>query len=145
MTALAYRLAAEPDLGFVFDSWINSYRDAHAAGMIAYEDWAAVMRQAIERVLARDGCELYVAHHPGEDDGKTDLYGWAALEGQLVHYVYVKRPFRRLGIARGLLGAGKVQPRFSYTCKTIIVSQLREAMPGARWTPLTARKPRKTP
>lgn len=163
MTALAYRLAAEPDLGFVFDSWIVGYRDAHAAGMIAYEDWDVVMRAAITRVLARPGVSVHVACHPGETDRQSDLYGWIAAERggpwhetmyapsyfSLVHYVYVKKPYRRMGLGKGLLDAAEVDSRFLYTCKTGALSRKdrktgtrvadSSVMRDARWDPLIAR------
>ena len=111
-------------------------------------------------VLGRSGVEVLVAHHP---DG--DLYGWLALEHDvsipehsrvsgrwvdrlvpagcpLVHYVYVKQPYRRLGIAKALLKEAGLDPRdkFFYTCKTAVVSHLD--LPCAKWMPLIARYPK---
>jgi hypothetical protein len=144
--SLAYRPAAEPDMVLVVDSWVESYRTAHAAGLIAMEDWRDIMRAQVRKVLARPGGECWVAHKPGDDGSGADLYGWLALERghsiPLVHYVYVKQNYRRIfGIGRGLFRAAGIDPaaEFSYTCKTAVVSDLRDKIPRARWTPLVAR------
>jgi hypothetical protein len=56
--------------------------------------------------------------------------------------VYVKEPYRRGGIARGLFAAAGVDPRerFFYTCKTGIGAELaRSKASRAEWRPLIAR------
>lgn len=143
MTSLAYRLARDHDRPLIVESWLSSYRTAHAAGLIAMDDWHAVMLPQIERVLARPDCATHVAYHPGEDLPGADLYGWIAAEptdaGPLVHYCYVKVAYRRMGIASGLLaaaGVDRAQP-WSYSCKTGVVSSLPLGV--GRWRPLVAR------
>lgn len=164
---LAFRPAADADLPLVVDSWAESYRTAHAAGMIAMSRWRDVMEVEIRAVLARPGCEVTVAHHPGEEGTRADVYGWIAVEhggfyvetkrrrsgrlkrvlvrvGEpLVHYVFVKRGYRRMGLARRLLVAAGVDVAapFAYTCKTGVVSRLSPKIPRARWEPLIARFP----
>lgn len=171
--SLAYRRAEERDLALVIDSWLESYRFAHAAGLIALDDWRDVMVPQVKRVLARPGVAVHVAYHPGETDQRADLYGWIAVERDyvvpvrgreridgtkpmwieklvasdcpLVHFVYVKEAYRRMGIARGLFKAARVDPtlRFLHTCKTAVVTELKRAIPRAVWSPLIARQPLK--
>lgn len=144
MKAIAYRRATEADFVFVVQSWLDSYRTAHAAGMIAMERWYLVMEPEVRAVLARPLCTAWVAHNPGGEQG-SDVYGWLALElGEgppLVFYVYVKHPYRRMGIAAGLLAhAGvDVTREWHYACRTAVCAKL--ALGRARWTPLTARFP----
>lgn len=144
--SLAYRRAAAGDETFVVYSWCASFRSSHTAGLIAMDDWRAVMEPQIRKVLSRPGGEVWVAYHPGETDHVADLYGWLAVERghalPLVHYVYVKSPFRKHGIARGLFAAAGVDPAapFFYTCKTYVVHELRHLIPAARWQPLIARR-----
>ena len=143
--SLAFRRAEEPDRPFIVDSWLESYRTAHAAGLIAMEDWRSVMGAQFERVLARPRVETFVAHHPGEVDHVADLYGWIAVERghtlPYVLYVYVKQPYRRMGIARGLFGAAGVKPDapFHHACKTAVLSDLKTKIPFARFSPLAVR------
>lgn len=165
---LAFREATELDLPFVVSSWVDSYRTAHAAGMIPMPLYERMMRECVAWVLSRPGMKIWVAYRPGEDpELKTDLYGWLAVESDvmtpvrvrkdgkwteelvpaglpLVHYCFTKQAYRRLGIARALLTAAGVPSGkpFLYACKTALVSQL--PLPGgSRWTPLIARYPKR--
>lgn len=143
MTALAYRPATEPDARFILGSWLASYRNAHQAGLISRERWNDVMGIELRDVLLRPGCVTRIAYNPGAADPGLDAYGWIAGEPSrrepLVHYCYVKHPYRRMGIARGLLAALGIDPRreFHYTCRTKVVSQL--PIPMGRHRPLIAR------
>jgi len=166
--SLAYRPADLADLGFIIDGWASSYRTSRSAGMIAMEDWDAVMHPQVKKVLQRPGCMTWVAYHPGETDHLADLYGFITVERDydihlnefvrgrhqrrvvrtdvpLVHYVYVRHRQRQNGIARGLFKAAGVNPRerFNYTCRTAEVSDLAAKIPRAEWLHLVARFPKK--
>lgn len=132
-------------------------------------DFAAVMDVTLARLLQRPGCTAWVAHNPRERS-PHDLYGFIVAEtapnvptyirgsddsfelkveagtDPLVHFVFVKRVYRRLGIARALFKVAGVDPQgaYLYTCKTSNVSKLEKAgvMPKARWFPLSARFPK---
>ena len=145
--ALAFREALDSDRALVLDSWLASFRNAHAAGLIAMADWRPVMGPQVVRLLQRPGVTVLVAYHPGEDSG-ADAYGWAAVELRtsrppLVLYAYTKQPYRRLGIARRLLERAGVNlsAEWHYAAKTGVVSKLGDKMARARWTPLAARYP----
>lgn len=143
-----YRRAREADLKFICYSWVRSYRTAHAAGMIADEDWRDVMTPQVVRVMGRPAVELWVACHPEDTDPIADLYGWIAVEHghdlPLVHYIYVKLSVRREGLARGLFAVAGVRPLepFFHTCKTGDSSSkgLRLRTPQAEWKPSIARQ-----
>ena len=156
MSSLAYRPATAADMALVLDSFVDSYRTAHAAGLILMDDWREVMWRQFERILARPGVATIVAYHPGAEPGVSDLYGWIAVapaedgkrpRPKLVLYVYVKEHYRRMGIARGLLRQAGLEPddAFEYAAKTAVVSKLRNKLPCARWNPLRARFEPKTP
>jgi len=167
--SVGYRLAVDEDMRLVVRSWMASYRYAHAAGLIAMRDWVDVMTPQIERVLSRPGCEVWVAYDPDDDDSRTDLYGWIAVERgyqeivrrlfrgkweeqleaasrPLVHYVYVKSAWRDRagvvsGVSRGLFAAASVDTdlAFNFSCKTAAVTRLKHRAPLAEWKPLIAR------
>lgn len=166
MSGLSYRRATKADFPFIIDSWVSSYKDAHAAGMIPSVIWAPVMNVAVEIVFARPDVEVWVAYVPGEETG-TDLYGWLCVERKvtvpkrqkvggrwetvrvgapdLVHYVYVKHAYRRSGICLGLFQAAGIDigKPFLYTCKTGAFTKLvAKHAPFARWAPLIARYPK---
>lgn len=138
---IAIRQATDSDRRWVISSWLDSYRTAHTAGLIAMSRWKAVMTPELESILDRPGCAVLVAYTPG-DDPDTDGLGWLCHEGHappLLHYVYVKQPYRRLGIAGTLLRRAGIDPARTllYSCKTPVVSRLH--LPLARFNPLIAR------
>lgn len=149
-----YRDAKIDDRRFVVATWASSYKSAHAAGMIASEDWATIMHAQIEKLLDRPGVRTIVAYDRVAR-GQDFLYGFIAGDPSLlvpaVFYVYVKGPFRsqegadgkRSGPrhARGLFAALGVDPArsFRFACRTAVVSRLADKIPRGRFDPGVAR------
>ena len=134
---IAHRIATAADHDFIISSWSISYKKSHTAGIIQADDWATVMRPQFAKILARSGMRTVLAH--AEDDANY-FYGWIAGDASpqsvpVVAYIYVKEPYRRKGIARGLFAALGVDPskHFVYACKTGIVSELSSKIPFARF------------
>ena len=136
-------------MAFVRESFLDSFRTAHTAGMIAMEDWDEVMGKQWEKALARPGVQIWVAYHPYEPDPLADLYGFLAVEKVRPHldyilFCYVKADFRRWGIARGLFRAADIVKPFRYAVRTPVVTRLFHAGKlegGVVWDPLTVRFP----
>lgn len=93
MEVIRFRKGGAGDVALVVDSWVESYRTAHAAGLIpncivpdhatsCTCTWNSVMRTFVQWVLQRPSVEVWVAFHPSEPEG-SDLYGWLALERQV--------------------------------------------------------------
>ena len=145
---LAYRPADDRDRRFIVDAWVSSFRTAHSAGMIAMEDWRAVMWPQVEKMLERPDVISTVAYETDDKDRLADLYGFIAADVEmsppLILYVYVKEAYRKTGIARGLFKSIGVDPSkpFHYACKTHIVRTVERKIPMAKWQPLLARFPK---
>lgn len=165
MKTLAYRLASEQDMRFILDSWLESYHDAHAAGPIPEEFYKEDMLKYIHWYLKRPDVQVWVAYHPGESpESRADMYAWAVVESniktpvrsrldgrwqtslvptdeKLVHYVYTKQGFRKLGIAKKLLAKAGVDTDHPYliSFKTGVVSSC-SLFANAKWVPLLARR-----
>ncbi len=145
MTALAHRLATDEDMPYVFGSWIDSWRNQQSAGLIPMDVYLEVQTNLIQRLLARPGCDVLVAYHPGETDHVADLYGWLCAEqtsrGPVVHYVYTRESQRKEGIARGMLLAAGIDPDgpFFFTAMTSTVKRFIGRKPKAKYEPLCAR------
>lgn len=149
-----YRDAILDDRPFVVGTWSSSYKSAHAAGMIASEDWATIMHSQIEKLIDRPGTRTIVAYDR-VSRGQDFLYGFVSGDPTLVvpvvFYLYVKGPFRsqedadgkRNGPrhARGLFAALGIDPAksFRYACRTAILSRLADKIPRARFDPGAAR------
>ncbi len=130
---------------FIIDAWIGSYRLSHSAGIIAMDDWRAVMWPTVEKLLDRAGTRTLVAV---EKRDQTAMYGFITVDtndtaSPFVFYIYVKEPYRRAGMARALFEAAGIDPRFPYryACRVALLSKLTAQMPMARWDPLSARFP----
>jgi hypothetical protein len=150
----AVRAAKASDSAFILDAWVESFRESHSAGVIPMPMYRRVYKEAIAWLLARDGMELLVACNPLDED---QVFGFLAHELGVIdrathrdipalHYLFVKQPFRRLGIARQLLAASAVntaQP-FYASFKTAVATELaRSKRLAVKWNPLFARFPKK--
>lgn len=150
---MIFRAATISDRVFIVSSWLDSYRDDPLAGMIAMDDWYPTMWPQVERLLNRPTATTIVAC---ESDDSL-LYGFICAEldharprsrrhhPPLVHYCYVKAPYRRWeprpGIASQLFDAIGIDPsgQFDYTYKTRTVNQLARKIPLASHQPMLAR------
>lgn len=149
---LVVRKMRPEDRDFVIGTWLHSYRRAPAAGLIAMDDWQAVMSPQLGKILDRPRVHVLVVAD-GDRGGAelADLFGHLVFEdlvGQplpLVYFAYVKHAYRRSGLARSLMRAAGIDPTsaFPYVCETKAVQYLREAgkLPRARWCPLLGRQP----
>lgn len=153
---VAIRAAKATDRDLIIHAWVESFRLANTAGMIAMDDWWDVMAPQVVRVLDRAGSRTLVAYETEEAGGVADLYGFITFDREpeppwrslpIVFYVYVKAPYRREGYARRLFDAAGIHPAkpFVYACSTPAEAEIRRArkIPSAQWRPLLARYPRR--
>lgn len=164
---LSYRLADFSDLPLIVDTWVESYRTAHAAGPIPMPYYHEDMEKYVRWFLERPGVRAYVAHNPEVSaETRANVFGWIAVEDDIevpqrvriggrweerllpaecpfVHYLYVKSVYRRQGIATGLMNAAGVDAgrRFLYGAKTPVVKKCRLFANGI-WSPLAPRFPK---
>jgi len=134
---------------FVLDGWLKSYKNAHAAGLIDAFDWYSTMIPQLDKICGRPGVRTLVAFNKERPpDDVAGLFGFICGEPDsnppFVYYVFVKEPYRRMGIARGMFEALGVNPsaRFDYAAKTGVLSypaNLSLKIPLARWNPQGAR------
>jgi len=98
------RLAKPEDLNFIFSCWLRNYRHssqfAKKVSNAVYYKWH---HKVIERIIGR-GAQVRIAHPIGEPD---IILGFSCLElfedAPLIHFIYVKKAFRGMGIAKALL------------------------------------------
>ena len=126
----ALRKAAAADVPFILNSWLRSHYDAWAEphGIPKGRYYAETHRSAC-LTLARAECLLAV-----NPEDETHLLGYVVWEPGTLHYVYVKHPYRREGLASRLLEATGLQRGFHYTHHTEAGRALALRM-GAHFNP----------
>ena len=106
------RKGCAEDLPLVYDSWVNSYRGSYFAEGMKHAglSYSRFQDMLIKNILGRDSSSLTVAvwdsGGDGGDDADAPVVGWACTEGSVLHYVWVRTPWRgpETGVARALLG-----------------------------------------
>lgn len=105
MTDISIRSHRDSDLPFIFNSWLKSYKTrSQFARRITDEVFYQWHKRVIERILGREALVLVATP---SDDSNTIL-GYLVMERQgeqaVIHFAYVKTSFRKLGIAKQLMG-----------------------------------------
>jgi GNAT superfamily N-acetyltransferase len=94
------REMVDADRNYVLSSWIRSYAGKSREAR-DYTDRGAFARDyspVVQALVARS--RVLIAALTEEPD---IIVGWAAVEGETLHYVLVKPRWRQLGVARWLL------------------------------------------
>lgn len=99
------RPVASTDVDFLISSWTKSYRQSYFAQKIPNEIYFTEHKKIIARRF-QDSSAL-IAYHDRDEDQICGYIVYAPAKHRtaclLVHYVYVKHPFRRLGVGKALL------------------------------------------
>lgn len=122
---IAMRHPHKEDIPFIFNSWLHSYRHSLHVKNISNTVFYSEHHKVLERLFKR--CEAKIACDPTD---QNQIYGYIVYEritGVLVvHYVYVKQPYRKLGLCKQLLSAAGRNPgeAFAYTHETFMGNRL---------------------
>lgn len=122
---VSLRLANAQDVGFIFSSWLKSYKSSKFCEGIPSEVYYAEHHKIIENLLKN--YNVLVACN---QEDTTQLYGFmcAGNTGNIftIHYTYVKYTFRKMGIGKVLLEGFNHNPEYAsiYTHNTRICKSL---------------------
>jgi GNAT superfamily N-acetyltransferase len=104
MSLCNYRSYHEDDRNFILNSWLKSYKDSMVCKEIPSEIYYETQRELVSKVL--DGAQVLVACSPESD---KQIFGYIAYEHPgLIHYIYVKFPYRKFGIGTSLMEQSEV-------------------------------------
>ena len=100
MSEPTLRVATPEDLRFVHSSWHTNHWKTWAHKHVSREVYNAGQDRRINLAVARS--TVLVAYFPEVPD---EVLGWACIEEapEVLHYVYVKGVYRRMGIGTGLV------------------------------------------
>jgi GNAT superfamily N-acetyltransferase len=117
-SALAYAIRSPipSDEKFVYKVWLDSYRvTGPMVKQVRDRIFFAYHHRVIEHILARPTTSVLVA---SPEDAPEVIYGYLVCEPEwtgderegIIHWLYVKSSWRRLGIATALLAASGIDP-----------------------------------
>jgi hypothetical protein len=116
----AFRDPTATDVPFLLNSWLKSSRDVGDHALMTNAVYYDGFREECVRKLAI--ARVTIACNPQDPD---QIYGWLCWgdDPQTVHYVYVKHPYRKFGVAKSLLadalpGFGKRQTAITTLSRT---------------------------
>lgn len=103
------RKAEEGDIGFIFNSWLKSYRGSMFAKTMTNTTYYTEHHKVVEKILK---------HHPTviacNEEDPTQVYGYinaGYVDGIFcLNYIYIKHTYRNLGIGKALLNAYEHDP-----------------------------------
>jgi ribosomal protein S18 acetylase RimI-like enzyme len=96
------RPANQEDVGFIFNSWLRSYKPSFFSRLIDNRVYFENHHKLLEN-LAKTSTFTIAC----DKDDPSQIYGYICYEKiqgiSAIHYIYVKHSFRKLGIAKLLL------------------------------------------
>lgn len=111
------------DVDFILASWLRSYRLSPLVQEIAKDIYFREQNRIANRLLVASDVTLLVS----AEDPDT-IIAWISSKNHWIHYLYVKHQFRRMGLAKRLVGDPAKWK--GYTHRTLLSAKLR--LP-ARW------------
>lgn len=99
---LVIRSYDEKDLPLIYKSWLVSFRDSnHLESVIDKQIYFGNHKRIIAKILDKSTC--LIAANPEDDNHILGYIVFDKHNGlKILHYIYVKAPYRRLGIANFL-------------------------------------------
>lgn len=99
------RAARPEDASFIYNSWLQSFRDAPMVKGVPNSIYYKEQHRLIEDILAQPTCKVAVVCNP-DDHHQIYAYSVYDLLGAgmplIIHWVYCKHPFRLFGLATKL-------------------------------------------
>lgn len=137
LSQVAYRGLRPDDEPFIYSAWLKSVRnDSHVYACVPDKVFYEGHHSVIERLLKSRDTEVTLACLL---DDSAVLIGFAITDMThgTMHFVYVKSPFRRMGVATGLLKTAGADPRKGVcTHWTKFLSQYQRTLwPGLVYNP----------
>ena len=101
---VVHRVVQPKDLNLIYSTWLRSYRQQPAARNMSNDTFFYHHKQIIEKILSKPNTVVtIICSHEDPDH----IYGYSVVEkyngAAIIHYVYVKHSYRKLGLAKDVL------------------------------------------
>lgn len=95
---LIFRSMTEGDKGYIFSSWISSLSDSEILKKLHPSLYRPVQKSVIQKCLEHSKVVIVSLK---EDD--TSIVGYLIFDGDMLHWINIKHPYRKFGIAKYLI------------------------------------------
>lgn len=131
---LAVRPMRESDIELITDSWLKSYREGNYG--VPHDEYFETQRRVIKALFRTS--KVAIACDPDDADQVYGYIVWQprAAGKSLLHWCFVKQPFRRFGVFRRLLSvADPSGDGLLLTHRSIHHEQLKSAGLNIKYAP----------
>ena len=95
------RKAKSEDINFVYSTWLRCYKhDSPITKYTKRDLFFGEHQKLLDHILTKKETTVVVAVDENDEDL---IFGFLAYEPKIIHFCYVKEPFRKMGIARQLI------------------------------------------
>lgn len=102
-----FRDHRDADINLVLNSWLKTLHKSIGRAFhknIPPGIYFPQMQEKIKAIIARSS--LLIASNPNDED---HVFGWICYERPaVVHYIYVKQPYRRFGLAQAIFNKAEI-------------------------------------
>ena len=123
---IRFRTYAPEDRNFILNSWLKSYRKSLSVKDVDQRVYFHNQADLVDALIQRSHVVVAVS-----EKDPTDIYGYIIREKvgstNVIHYIYVKKTYRLLGVGHHLLIAADCDPDkgMAYTHHTHVANKLR--------------------
>lgn len=99
---IAVRGAVATDIPLLTNAWLKSYREGYMPSAVSNTVYFAEHHKLLEEIIPR--CETVVACNGEDPDQVFGFVTWELYDNiALIHYLYVKHVYRKLGVGTRLV------------------------------------------
>jgi hypothetical protein len=111
-TDILIRPVSDDDVSFIYQSWLKQYRErSRFASPIHPKIYYDRHHKVVERIIAMPATQVLICT---PKESPETILGYLVFTrnglAPIIHFVYVKSTFRRLGIASALFKKAKIDP-----------------------------------
>lgn len=133
-----FRPSVKADESFIFSTWLRSYKhSSRFAQHIPSRTYFARHHKIIERIMGFPQTETVVCSPKDKADTILGYLVFTHVHPRpVIHFVYVKVPFRKFGVAKGLLEEANIHLDGAvYTHRTDNLEWVEQRFPGLQYDP----------